>query len=206
VIPVRTRLAHAVLAGLARTWRIEVVGAEHLSAARDRGTFLYALWHRTLLPLLWWHRAQQVTLLVSRHADGALVADAAGALGYRVVRGSSSRGGAAAFRAVLRALRTGGAVAVTPDGPRGPGGVVKPGVVVAARRSGAPILPVSAAADRAWRARSWDGLAVPQPFARVRVAYGPPWHPPPDDAAACRELAARLDGLARTAASPGAPQ
>jgi lysophospholipid acyltransferase (LPLAT)-like uncharacterized protein len=202
---VRARLAGAALAALARTWRIDVSGAEHLAEARRRGSFVFALWHRTLLPLLWWHRAQDVTLLVSRHDDGALVADAATLLGYRVVRGSSTRGGATAFRALLRALASGAAVAVTPDGPRGPGGVVKPGVVAAARRTGAPILPVTATADRAWRVSSWDRLAVPRPFARVRVAYGPLWDPPADGSEACRQLAGRLDQLARTTGPVEAP-
>jgi lysophospholipid acyltransferase (LPLAT)-like uncharacterized protein len=199
------RLPGLLLGILARTWRVRVSGGEHLSAARGHGAFVFALWHRTLLPLLWWHRAQQVTLLVSRHTDGTLLAGAAGPLGYRLARGSSTRGGAAGLRAILRALETGGAVAVTPDGPRGPDGVVKPGVVAAAHRSGAPILPVTAVADRAWRARSWDGLAVPKPFARICVAYGSPWYPPAPDSAACRELANRLDSLshaARRALSP----
>src|SRR5512134_3235750 len=191
------RLARTLLTALARTWQVEVVGDEHLSAARAGGGFVFALWHRTLVPLLWWHRAQDVTLLVSRHADGALVADAAASLGYRVVRGSSTRGGAAALRSLLRTLARGRAAAVTPDGPHGPPGVVKPGVVAAARRARVPILPVTAAADRTWRARSWDGLAIPRPFARVRVAYGQPWDPPGDAVAACGELETRLNALAR---------
>jgi lysophospholipid acyltransferase (LPLAT)-like uncharacterized protein len=195
---VAARLARPLLGALARTWRVEVVGGEHLVAARSRGAFVFALWHHTLVPLLWWHRAQEVTLLVSRHADGGLVADAAAALGYRVVRGSTSRGGAAALRSLLRALGRGRAAAVTPDGPRGPAGVVKPGVVAAAHRAGAPILPVTATADRTWRARSWDRLAIPRPFARVRVAYGQPWDPPGDPVTACRELATRLNSLSRT--------
>jgi lysophospholipid acyltransferase (LPLAT)-like uncharacterized protein len=195
----RVSLARAALAALARTWRVEVEGIEHLAAARARGAFVFALWHRTLLPLLWWHRAQDVTLLVSRHADGALVAGAAGRLGYRLARGSTTRGGAAGLRGLLRALRAGRPAAVTPDGPRGPAGVVKPGVVAAARRTGAPILPVTAAADRAWRARSWDGLAIPQPFARIRVVYDAPWDPPTGDLEACRQLAARLDRIAGAA-------
>lgn len=191
--------ARRALGALARTWRVEVTGTEHLRSARARGPFVFALWHHTLLPLLWWHRAEGITLLVSRHDDGALLAGAAARLGYRLARGSSTRGGATGLRGVIRALAAGSAVAVTPDGPRGPAGVVKPGVVSAARHAGAPILPVAAGARRAWRARSWDGLTVPLPFARVRVAYTPPFDPPADDDLACRELEARLDAAARAA-------
>lgn len=188
--------AGAAYRALARTWRMELVGSEHLAAARDRGPFVFALWHRTLLPLLWRHRAEGITLLVSRHADGSLVADMAVRLGYRLARGSSTRGGVSGLRELLRALAEGSPAAVTPDGPRGPAGVAKAGAVAAARRAGAPILPVAAAARSHWRARSWDGLAVPLPFARVRIAYGPPWHPPGDDGEACRELGRRLDHAA----------
>lgn len=71
-----------LLRALAATWRIEVVGPEHLAAARRAsGGFVFALWHRTLVPLLWWHRRQDVTLLVTRHADGELVAGPAARLG-----------------------------------------------------------------------------------------------------------------------------
>ena len=72
----------ALLPVLAATWRIEVVGREHLAATQDAGrAFVFALWHRTLLPLLWWHRRQGVTLLVSQPADGELVADSAAGMG-----------------------------------------------------------------------------------------------------------------------------
>jgi hypothetical protein len=187
----------ATLAALARTWRVDVTGAEHLASIRG-GPFLFALWHRTLVPLLWWHRGRGITLLVSRHRDGGVVAGAAARLGYRIVRGSSTRGGGAGYRSVLRAVERGAAVAITPDGPTGPAGVVKRGVVRAALRAGVPILPVSASPVHAWRLSSWDGLLIPRPFARVRIAYAPPLriHREAAEGAAARELAERLNGLA----------
>lgn len=188
----------ALLRLLAATWRVEVVGREHLAATQDAGrAFVFALWHRTLLPLLWWHRRQGVTLLVSRHADGALVAASAARMGYHLVRGSTSRGGAAALRGLVRALVAGRTVAVTPDGPRGPARVVKPGVLAAAERGRAAILPVAAGASSAWELRSWDRLLIPRPFARVRIAYGPALELAPRraSAAAAGELARRLDAV-----------
>jgi hypothetical protein len=191
-----------LLRALAATWRIDVVGSEHLLATRSAGgAFVFALWHRTLLPLLWWHRRQDITLLVSRHADGSLLADAAARLGYRLVRGSTTRGGAVALRAIIRALNAGVTVALTPDGPRGPAHVVKPGALVAARRARVPILPVAAGASSAWRLPSWDHLLVPRPFARVRIAYGPPLDPAraPEPAASACELTRRLDAVSALA-------
>lgn len=92
-------------------------------------------------------------------------------------------------------------MAVTPDGPRGPARVVKPGVLAAARRSRAPILPVAAGANSAWELRSWDRLLIPRPFARVRIAYGPLLEPGGDHEAdaASRELARRLDAVSTLA-------
>jgi len=180
---------------LASTWRFEVEGEAHHAAA-SQGPFVYALWHHTLVPLLWWHRQRAITLVVSRHRDGALLADAAAGLGYRLARGSSTRGGLSAFRAALRDLSAGHAIAITPDGPAGPARQVKPGVLRAARQAGVPILPVSAWTEDAWRLHSWDRLVVPRPFARVRVRYGSLLRPDTvDDPHLARLVAAALDRL-----------
>ncbi|HXY30024.1 MAG TPA: DUF374 domain-containing protein, partial [Gemmatimonadaceae bacterium] len=88
--------------------------------------------------------------------------------------GSSTRNGGRALLACVRELTAGHAVAITPDGPQGPQGSFSGGALVAAARSQAPLLYVAAAADRAWRLPTWDGLLIPKPFARVVVAYGGP--------------------------------
>lgn len=191
----RVTAAVAALGSLAATWRVEVHGDRHRAAIAG-GPFLFALWHHALLPLLWHHRQRGIALLISQHRDGELVARAAQDLGYRVIRGSSTRGGGAAFRGVLRMLDRGIPVAITPDGPRGPDRVVKPGIVRAAHLAGVPILPVSAEAGRAWRAASWDRLLIPQPLSRVRVAYGRAIHPVGEDSASSRaDLASHLNDL-----------
>jgi lysophospholipid acyltransferase (LPLAT)-like uncharacterized protein len=75
---------------------------------------------------------------------------------------------------MVRALDAGKEIAITPDGPRGPARKFAPGALVAAQRSGRPILPVGVSVDRAWRLRSWDRFMIPKPFARVTIAYGEP--------------------------------
>jgi lysophospholipid acyltransferase (LPLAT)-like uncharacterized protein len=192
-----------LLQGLAATWRFEIRGADHLDRVAA-GPFVFALWHHALLPLLWWHRHRGITLLVSAHRDGELVAGAGARMGYRLARGSSTRGGALGYRGLLRALAAGSAVAVTPDGPTGPAGVVKPGVVGAARRARVPVLPVAARADRYWRLRSWDRLIVPRPFSRIVVEYGAPWQPHADPLVACADLGRALDALVPVGTSEAA--
>ena len=127
-----------------------------------------------MLPLLYQHRDEGVAILISSHRDGELIAQVAHRLGYRSVRGSSSRGAGRALLGMVRELERRREVAVTPDGPRGPAERFATGALVAAQRSGAYIVPVAATADRAWRLRSWDRFLIPKPFARVTVAYGPP--------------------------------
>ncbi|MGQ0704205.1 MAG: lysophospholipid acyltransferase family protein [Gemmatimonadales bacterium] len=171
------RLAGPLVSWLARSWRIELRGAWEAWQALEAGGRPYVLlaWHEALLPLLWQHRDRGMTIVVSEAREGRYLSAYARRLGYREARGSSTRGGVRALIAAIRALRRGGSVAFTPDGPRGPRRAFKGGVLLAAQRGGAPIVPVHAGADRAWRLKSWDRMLIPKPFARVRIAYEAPF-------------------------------
>ena len=177
--PVRTRwiarIGVAVIRLLAATWRVRFVNEAVVRDLRDRRQpFMYVLWHGQLLPLLWTHRDRNIAVMVSEHRDGEIIARIAHAIGFRTVRGSTSRGAARALLHASRELESGFDVAVTVDGPRGPAGVVTPGAPVISQRTGAPMVPTAASASRAWRLRSWDRFLVPKPFARVIVVYGEP--------------------------------
>ncbi len=168
-------LAGRAASALARTWAVDVVGEERVHRLREAGVpVVFAVWHGRLLAPLWHRRDEAITLLVSRHGDAAPLADAARRWGYEVVYGSTTRGGVAGLKGIVRTLERGGETALTPDGPRGPAGVVKVGVIAAAQHGGAAIVPVGARASSEWRLRSWDRFAVPRPFARVRIVYGRP--------------------------------
>lgn len=168
-------VGRVVLHLLARTWRIRIRNAGGWQRLRHDGQpFILSLWHGDLLPLLWVHRAEGVSVLISAHRDGEIVARVAESLGMRTVRGSTSRGGARALLELTRVLQRGHEVAVTPDGPRGPRHALAPGMLVAAQRSDAPVVAIGVHASSAWRLRSWDRFLVPRPFARVTVAYSDP--------------------------------
>ncbi len=107
--------------------------------------------------------------LVSASQDGAWLTAFFSLAGLRTVRGSSSRLGREAASALVDTLRAGHDIGVTPDGPRGPCYEVKPGVVIVARRTRAPLLLVGAEFESAWQLRSWDRFRVPKPFSRVRM-------------------------------------
>lgn len=177
---------------LAQTWRLDVVGEEHVFELR-RGGFpiVFAVWHAHLLPPLWHRRGEGITLLVSGHADATHLASAGRRWGYNVVSGSSTRGGVGGLRGIVRVLADGGDVAFTPDGPRGPAREAKPGAMAAAQLSGAAIIPIGAAASSEWRFDSWDRFRLPRPFAKVRVVYGEPLNGTDGDLAERLDLAQR---------------
>ena len=173
---------------LASTWRYRIVSGEELTKLRATGApFVFSIWHGQLLPLLWHHRGQGVSILVSEHKDGELIARFAESIGYGTIRGSSSRGAAGALLGMVRVLGEGGDVGITPDGPRGPACSYAPGAAVAASKAGALVLPLAAHANRAWRLGSWDRFMIPKPFARVTLAYGKPVRLPSDARAAAAE-------------------
>jgi lysophospholipid acyltransferase (LPLAT)-like uncharacterized protein len=158
------------------TWRIRVINGETSvdRMRRERRPIVFALWHGDMLPLLYQHRGEGVAVLISEHRDGELIARVAESLGFRTVRGSTTRGASRALVGLTRELRDGHDIAVTPDGPRGPARSFAPGALIAAQRARAAVIAVGMGADRAWRLSSWDRFVIPKPFSKVRIAYSDP--------------------------------
>jgi lysophospholipid acyltransferase (LPLAT)-like uncharacterized protein len=160
------------------TLRVRVILHPALNTVQGR-PWVLAFWHGTQWPLLAWRRRKPTVVLVSLSADGSLQARALAMQGLSVVRGSSSRGGAAGLAAVIQVMlleRADAAFAV--DGPRGPRGRVKGGAVVAARAVGAVLVPMTGSVRHGVvLERAWDRFAVAWPFTRVDVALGAPIDP-----------------------------
>lgn len=133
------------------------------------------LWHNRLFFVPWLSRVvwagRPVFALVSASRDGASLAKFFHFLGLQTVRGSSSRFGREALRELIAVQRTGGDIAITPDGPRGPVYSFKAGAVLAARRTRSPLLLFGVHYTGAWRLRSWDGFFIPKPFSRVVLRH-----------------------------------
>ncbi len=196
-------IARPVISMLACTWRFELPPPNPLEVAvrSGRAAVVLTCWHEELLPLLWHGRGVGMGVVVSGSRDGEYAAQVAEGFGYRAFRGSSSRRGAQVLLEVVRALQAGTSVTFTPDGPRGPRRVFKPGAALAAQRAGVPLVPIRATPVRAWRLRSWDRFAIPKPGAVVRIAYGDPIQVGPgsegvSEAAAVAERALNLLGAA----------
>jgi lysophospholipid acyltransferase (LPLAT)-like uncharacterized protein len=165
------------------TLRVRVTTDPALAAV-NRRPWVLAFWHGTQWPLLAWKRRRRTVALVSLSHDGAMQARALAVQGLQVVRGSSSRSGARGLAALVRVMRrTGADAAFAVDGPRGPRGEVKSGVLTAARATGGVVVPMTG------RVRSgivlkgtWDRFALAWPFSRVEVVLGAPIEPTLQDA------------------------
>jgi lysophospholipid acyltransferase (LPLAT)-like uncharacterized protein len=176
------RLLGRYLAFVHRSSRWQVTGTEHLDAVLDGGRAgIATFWHENLplMPEVWRlgrerHGGDVAHVLVSRHRDGRLIGEVVARFHLTMVYASSSKGGATGMRALLRLLREGQPVAITPDGPRGPHRKAAPGVAQIAGLSGLPVLPCAAFASRAVPLKSWDRMRVPLPFSRIRLVIGPP--------------------------------
>ena len=145
-----------------------------------KGPKIIAFWHgrQLMMPFLCLRvfpkNERNIVTLISQHSDGRIIARAIEKLGLRSIAGSSTRGGAKAFKELKTKIDQGYHVAITPDGPKGPANKVKPGVVQLALQSGATVVPVAYSAHSKWKLSSWDSMIVPKPFTRGVYAIGDP--------------------------------
>jgi len=179
-----TAWAAIVLVWILRlTCRIRVVeGGEHVDAAlASRLVVVPCGWHqriitsglflRSLIP-----RGMRMGFLISPSREGDMIARVASAHSADPIRGSSSRTGREAMRALTQAVADGISPMMYGDGPRGPAHVFKPGAVILASRTGAPLWLVGCAASRYWQMKSWDRGQIPKPFALLTIAIDTPWY------------------------------
>ncbi len=185
-------VASGLLRALASTWRVQVRGENPLLRTDP---IVAGLWHRDMIVAAGAYRDLAASVPASQSKDGDLVSGALRRLGFGPVpRGSSSRGGVSVLRGLIRANRAGHHVALLLDGPRGPAGQVKPGVIALAATTGAPVIPVAMSASRCFRFGSWDRTVLPMPFSHVVCAYGKPLYVPKGTDEGAREaLRAQLE-------------
>jgi lysophospholipid acyltransferase (LPLAT)-like uncharacterized protein len=137
--------------------------------------FIGAFWHgRMMMIPHGWGRMAPMHMLISAHRDGRIIADAVAYFGIAVIAGSTRRGGSAALRMMLKRLKDGDCVAITPDGPRGPAMQASIGIVNVARLAQVPIVPITYSTSRRWIARTWDQFHMALPFGRGIFLWGEP--------------------------------
>jgi len=185
-------------------WTLD--GAEHLAPHAEGAPAVFGFWHEYLpcMHALAWRasrmpgfRPTQLHALVSRHRDGRFIGAVLKSFHIEPVHGSSTRGGAAGFREMLRLLNDGAIICISPDGPRGPRRQAAPGLAQLAALANVPIVPCAARTSGGIGLHTWDRMAFPLPFGRGVIVCGPAIHVP---RAAWREampaITAGLDAVA----------
>lgn len=171
-------LIYHLVSLIGRTLRIESPRLAEVNAMK--GGKILTGWHGRSLVAGIVFRNQGVWTIISHSRDGETQNYFFRRFGFKTIRGSSSKGGLKAAVESIRILRKGETMAFTPDGPRGPSGVVQDGVMVMAQKSGVPIIPAGWSADRRWLLSTWDRYMIPKPFARVVLLFGDPIAVPKD--------------------------
>lgn len=135
---------------------------------------IFAFWHGRMMLLPAINPPRKMHVLISDHRDGRLISQVIARFGQATVVGSSSKGGTEAVRNIVRLLKNGDNISITPDGPRGPNQVATMGIVTIAKLSGKVVLPIAFSASQNKRLRSWDRFMVAKPFGRIKFYIGEP--------------------------------
>jgi len=175
-----TKLFHSFLYRFIRfyssTFNMKIVNEKKwVDYLRSGGRVLLCTWHQHFFSAIRHfqnYRDFKPALMISKSSDGEIIAGVAEKSGWQTIRGSSSRGGKEALRKMIDHLNQTRLAAHIVDGPKGPAGNVKAGVIQLARAADAAIIPFYASADRAWYFNSWDSFFIPKPFARVIISFG----------------------------------
>lgn len=142
---------------------------------RGETNAIFAFWHgRMMLMPCICPPNHHMHVLISQHRDGVFISDVMKEFHLSTIAGSTSKNSRNALMAMLRALKDGDNVSITPDGPRGPRHIAAPGVAAIAKLSGKPVLPITFSATLHMEAKSWDRFMLALPFSRIVFCIGAP--------------------------------
>ena len=174
------QLLYLVVAGYIRfvhltsRWTVEGEDIPKQFWDQDR-PFILCFWHGRLMMMPYcWNHKKPIHTVVSLHRDGRLVSGIFAHFGIKAISGSTSRGGASALRTMIRTLKAGEWIGITPDGPRGPRMRVSEGIITLARITNTPIIPVTYSIRRRKVLGSWDSFIAALPFSRGVFVWGTP--------------------------------
>ncbi len=174
--------AYYILRAYFAPMRIRPVNEEIVLNHLKKGhKIITAIWHQRILVCMGYARrfgAYKPSVMISQSRDGDMIAKVYSRFNFRPIRGSSSRGGKEALAAMVEDLTHNQMAVHVLDGPRGPRGVVKPGLIVMAQLSAVPIFPVYISCNRAWILNSWDRTVIPKPFSTVVARWDDPVYVP----------------------------
>ncbi len=161
------------------TAKINWVGKEIVDEMIESShPFIICAWHNDIYFSTWLLKEMNLTALISSSRDGEYINQVLSGFGFRAVRGSSTRGGIGAMKNLVRRLKEGHSIAITPDGPQGPIHKVQEGIIALAKMTGAPIIPWRYEGNSCWNLNSWDNHKIPKPFSMISSVFGQPFYIP----------------------------
>lgn len=175
---VLSRLAYIMVRLFGATFRIRVYNFE--AVEKLPGGKILCGWHGRSMIASIFFRKRGYWVIISKSKDGDIQTHVFQNLGFKVIRGSTGRGGERALIESIRELKKGETMAITPDGPRGPTHVVQGGIMLMAKKSGAWLAPCGVSARPRFLAKSWDSYMVPMPFSKCVMTFGEPVQVPLD--------------------------
>lgn len=159
-----------------KTLKYSVRGGTILAKMKENGNpLLLATWHGGLIPPMYYLRYQGINVLSSTHRDSEYLAWILRKFGWCLTKGSTGKGGSRALIEMIRKLKEGKDIAITPDGPTGPARKLKPGLIYIAQKTGLPIIPVGVGASPKKNLKSWDSFMLPSFFAQAVLIFGDPF-------------------------------
>jgi lysophospholipid acyltransferase (LPLAT)-like uncharacterized protein len=155
------------------TYRIKIINPEIEESIFNRGEVtIYISWHQRFFPgITFFASRHRISIMISQSKDGDFISRIVKILGWTPIRGSSAKGGKEGLQELKRLALDGCTIGHIVDGPKGPFGIVKPGLIVIAQYSGMPILPAIVSSDKKWIFNSWDKFIVPKPFSQVIIRF-----------------------------------
>lgn len=162
------------------TSRWQLIGRNHPETLIAEGKpFIISFWHGQLgmLGKSWIWKQRKFHMLISAHKDGQLIARTVAHFGIDSIAGSTQRGGTQALRQILKSLKDGHTIGITPDGPRGPTRIASDGVAMIAKLANVPVIPLTFSNSRKINLGSWDRFHLALPFSRGAFLWGPPIYP-----------------------------
>ncbi len=139
-----------------------------------KANIIYTFWHNNLFFFTYYYRNSGIYVLTSQSRDAEIITKIMERQGIPAVRGSSTRGGKSALISLIKLLKQGKHIGITPDGPKGPKYEIKEGVLYLAKKTNSYILPLANYPKKRIVFNSWDNFILPLPFNQIVVIYGKP--------------------------------
>jgi len=186
-----------------KTLRLKVIGEESVMQLKQKGKrMIYASWHGRQFILVPYMGNRNIAVMTSLSRDGEYQSKILKRFGYRVFRGSYTRGGVRGLLGLIKEIRAGYDTGFAVDGPRGPIYEPKEGIIFFAQKEKGYVVPLTAGAKKKWIfEKAWDKFQFPYPFTQAIIIFGQPYQisKDQDSKGECKKLKERLDAITKKA-------